>query len=125
MFSAVIVVSDEDSLITQINAKYGNNNREFISSAEINEKRCLSWRDTTADITLVKASLVGEEDYLPEESLNIVALSEYFMRVPLAKIHLKWKEFDVMVVDIRNLISPDIFIRNYIKAMFSRVNIIT
>ncbi|CAM4697372.1 unnamed protein product [Caretta caretta] len=122
--NAVSVVSEEFDLKTHIKAKYGENNAEFISRAEVNGVRCMAWRDPAADITLVKASPVREEDYWPDESVTVVALSEYFVRVPLAKIHLKWKGFEgTMVVGVKNTIHKALMIGNDIKAMFSQVNI--
>ncbi|XP_065444270.1 uncharacterized protein LOC135982270 [Chrysemys picta bellii] len=121
--NAVSVVSEGFDLKTHIKAKYGKNNAEFISSAEVNGVRCMAWRDTAADITLVKASLVRKEDYLPGEDVTVVALSKYFVRVPLAKIHLKWKGWEgTMVVGVKDIIPKDIMIGNDIKAMVSQVN---
>uniref|UniRef100_A0A8C3I3U1 SCAN box domain-containing protein n=1 Tax=Chrysemys picta bellii TaxID=8478 RepID=A0A8C3I3U1_CHRPI len=119
--NAVSVVSEEFDLKTHIRAKYGGNNAEFISSAEVNGVRCMAWRDTAADITLVKASLVRKEDYLPGEDVTVVALSKYFVRVPLAKIHLKWKGLEgTMVVGVKDIIPKDIMIGKLIQTRHKR-----
>lgn len=99
---------------------YPCGNRKFLKNVKINGQV------TASNITLVKADLVREEDYLPDKSVNIVILYEFTVSVPLTKIHLEWNAIKhEVIVGVRKLLPTDSLIGNDIKATFYQGNVIT
>uniref|UniRef100_A0A8C3FD60 glucuronosyltransferase n=1 Tax=Chrysemys picta bellii TaxID=8478 RepID=A0A8C3FD60_CHRPI len=73
-----------------------------------------------SNITLVKADLVKKEDYLPNQSVNVVVLYEFTVSVPLARIHLEWNGTQHEVIaGVRKLLPKDFLIGENVKALFS------
>ncbi|EMP41470.1 hypothetical protein UY3_01284 [Chelonia mydas] len=76
-----------------------------------------------SNITLVKADLVKEEDYLPNQSVNVVVFYEFTVNVPLARIHLEWNATKHEVIaGVRKLLPKDLLTGENIKALFSPGN---
>lgn len=79
-----------------------------------------------SDITLVKKELIWEENYLPDQSMSLVALSEHTVKVLLAKIHLEWEDLrGDMTVEVREHLPADVLIGSDIVVATSNVNVIT
>lgn len=75
-------------------------------SVKVNGIVCKGWRDTVYRILLVKESLVREGDSLPGKNLNILALAEFHVIVPWAKIYLECENVKGdIVVGSRNFTS--------------------
>ncbi|EMP24827.1 hypothetical protein UY3_18110 [Chelonia mydas] len=80
--------------------------------------------NTAVTLTLVKADLVKEEDYLPNQSVNVVVLYEFTVSVPLARIPLEWNGTTHEArVGIRKLLPKDLLIGETIKAFLKPVSI--
>lgn len=108
-------MEEENSPITCIGTESGDGSKEFIKSVKVNGIECAGWWDMTSQVTLDKESFVREEDRQRGKSLNILALAEFSVTGPLAKVHLEGEGFKGDdVVGIRNLLPADILIGNNI-----------
>nr|XP_042711924.1 uncharacterized protein LOC122174254 [Chrysemys picta bellii] len=117
--NAFTVCSVKSGSITCANAMYGSGNEKFPENVKVNGKSCLG-QIMASNITLVKADLVKEEDYLPNQSVNVVVLYEFTVRVPLARIHLEWNGAQHEVIaGVRKLLPKDLLIGENVKALFS------
>ncbi|EMP31434.1 hypothetical protein UY3_11460 [Chelonia mydas] len=84
--------SVEGDSINCANAMYGSGSGNFIESVKVNGKSCLG-QIMASNITLVKADLVKEEDYLANQSVNVVVPYEFTERNDL-------KPVSVMGIDL-------------------------
>ncbi|EMP23683.1 Olfactory receptor 6Y1 [Chelonia mydas] len=72
----------EGDSINCANAMYGSGSGNFIESVKVNGKSWLG-QIMASNITLVKADLVKEDDYLPNQSVNVVVLYEFTEQIEL------------------------------------------
>lgn len=117
--NAVTVCSVGGGPINCASAMNGNGNGKFIECVKVNGKSCLG-QIMASNITLVKADLVKEEDYLPNQSVDVVILCEFTVCVPLARIHLEWNGAQHEVIaGVRKLLPKDLLIGENVKALFN------
>lgn len=82
--------------------------------------KCQGWCNTASDFTLVKAFCVWEGDKLAGRNINLLALPEFLVTVPLSKIHSEYGNFSgKIVVGIRESTTTDILIGNDITTRFN------
>ncbi|XP_065438558.1 uncharacterized protein LOC135981218 [Chrysemys picta bellii] len=115
-----------DKLTSYVRTEAWQGSERFIMEAKVNDVECTGWRDTGSDVTIVKGHLVKPEDMLPGEYVTVVALSEYSVNLPMARIHLEWDGFkgDVKAA-VRDLIPADVLVGNNILGVPGQVNVVT
>ncbi|KAH1185626.1 hypothetical protein KIL84_018375 [Mauremys mutica] len=63
--------------------------REHIKVVRISDRECIGWRDSSAQISLVKQNVVQETDMLPGQMAELILIGRSRIPVPLAKVHVE------------------------------------
>lgn len=99
---------------------------EFTKVVRVNKEECIRWRDTRAQITLIKGSMVQKTDMLPDQKVELLAVRGDKIPMPLAKVHVEWEDSKgVLTIGVLDIIPMEMLLGNAILRMAKASNVVT
>ncbi|XP_065426955.1 uncharacterized protein LOC135976185 [Chrysemys picta bellii] len=104
----------------------GEADREHIKVVKIDGMECLGWRDTGAQFSLVRPSVVPDASVLTGQTTHIKGVGPQRFPVPLAKVHVEWegRERDLLVGMLED-IPADMLLGNDFFSRTRTVSVVT